>query len=147
METIYQSQLAQEDYSVLLASSFGRDRAVQYTTQGIHKDDFVFHINGYPVKRFGSQGQQKSFLIALKLAQYEIIRNIKQVNPVILFDDIFDKLDATRVASLMKLVSDNDFGQIFVTDTDQERMKSVFGNIDSDFSLFLVENQQVSPLG
>ena len=99
------------------------------------------------MKRFGSQGQQKSFLIALKLAQYEIIRNIKQVNPVILFDDIFDKLDATRVASLMKLVSDNDFGQIFVTDTDQERMKSVFGNIDSDFSLFLVENQQVSPLG
>ncbi|MFH0893603.1 MAG: DNA replication and repair protein RecF [Bacteroidota bacterium] len=144
VETIYQSQLANEDFSVLLATSFGRDRAVQYTTQGIHKDDFVFQINGYPVKRFGSQGQQKSFLVALKLAQFEIIRDQKQVNPVLLFDDIFDKLDNDRVSKLMKLVSESDFGQIFVTDTDEDRMKKVFGKLDAQSFLFRVENQNVA---
>ena len=140
----YDSHLKENDFKELLNKSLEKDRAVQYTTVGIHKDDMSFKLDKFPIKRFGSQGQQKSFLIALKLAQFELITNVKNFKPIILFDDVFDKLDHNRVEQIMKLVSDNNFGQIFVTDTDINRIHSVFKNIKSDYKIFNVEEDRVN---
>src|SRR6185436_17214323 len=117
-----------------------RDRALQYTSTGIHKDDLSFLIDGYPVKRFASQGQQKSFLIAIKLAQFDFIREIKKVKPLLLLDDIFDKLDEARMRSLLQMVSHHDFGQIFLTDTHPERAREIFDSIDVPSKVFHVES-------
>ena len=97
----------------------------QYTTVGIHKDDLLFEIEGYPMKKYGSQGQQKSFLIALKLSQFEMLKRQLGVTPIVLLDDIFDKLDDNRVAQLIQLVTQNHFGQLFITDTHSERTEQV----------------------
>ena len=110
------SQLNDDGFEKQLNASLDRDRMLQYTTVGIHKDDLGFEIGEYPLKKFGSQGQQTSFLVALKLAQFDYTRSIKGFKPILLFDDIFDKLDNDRVKSLMKLVSENSFGQLFITD-------------------------------
>ncbi|HNW74445.1 MAG TPA: DNA replication and repair protein RecF, partial [Bacteroidales bacterium] len=112
------------------------DRTAGFSTSGIHKDDLVFMIDGYPVKKFGSQGQQKSFLIAIKLAQFEYTRNIKGFKPILLLDDIFDKLDDFRVAQLLKLVSDDSFGQVFVTDTSPDRILHLFNRISIEHRTF-----------
>jgi DNA replication and repair protein RecF len=109
----YESQLHARDFRELLQESLQRDLAVRFSTAGIHKDDMLFLLSGYPVKKFGSQGQQKSFLISLKLAQFEYTRRIKEFRPVLLFDDIFDKLDDHRVAQLIRLVGENNFGQVY----------------------------------
>src|SRR5690606_24466908 len=113
-----------------------KDQAAGFTTIGIHKDDLVFMIHGYPIKKYGSQGQQKSFLIALKLAQFELISNLLSMKPILLLDDIFDKLDHLRVERLMKMVSDHAFGQVFITDTDQDRIEKVFREIDIERFVF-----------
>ena len=94
---------------MLLKKSIERDRALERTTVGIHKDDLQFNIHGMPMKKFGSQGQQKSFLIALKLAQYTFLTQKNGYKPLLLLDDIFDKLDDGRVTKLMQMVSDNNF--------------------------------------
>lgn len=117
----YESQMAEGPMEALLAAALPRDRAATHTTVGIHKDDLSFHIGGHPLKRFGSQGQQKSMLVALKLAQYAVMRQQTGVLPMLLLDDIFDKLDDSRVAQLLDLVSGPDFGQILITDTHPER--------------------------
>ena len=109
-----------------------------YTNVGVHKDDLIFRIKQHPIKKFGSQGQQKSFLIALKLAQYQVVRTIKKVRPILLLDDIFDKLDANRVKQLMELVSEQHFGQIFITDTDEGRVAALFDDIAVEFKTFTV---------
>lgn len=121
----YQSQLHQSSLASLLAESRDRDRAAQYTTVGVHKDDLEFEIQGFPIKKYGSQGQQKSLLIALKLSQFEMLKKQLGVVPIVLLDDIFDKLDDTRVAQLVQLVTQNHFGQLFITDTHWQRTEDV----------------------
>jgi DNA replication and repair protein RecF len=133
---VYQSQLANGDFADLIREAVPRDRAAQYTTVGIHKDDLDFIISGYPVKRFGSQGQQKSFVIAIRLAQFDYTRGIKGYKPVLLLDDIFDKLDDLRVEQLIRLVSENSFGQVFITDTQEERVSRIFKAHDTDHIIF-----------
>lgn len=122
VELRYISKLHEQSMENLLLQSFDQDRAVEYTTCGIHKDDLEFVLNGYPVKKFGSQGQQKSFVIALKLAQHAFIKHVKGFAPLLLLDDIFDKLDRSRVNYLLQLVTEPDFGQVFITDTDLQKV-------------------------
>jgi DNA replication and repair protein RecF len=135
----YQSTLIESDFAKQLLEARDKDLMAQYSTVGIHKDDLVFFIHDVPVKRYGSQGQQKSFLIALKLAQYTFTKNIKGFSPILLFDDIFDKLDETRVEQLMTLVSNETFGQVFVTDTHIERLENLFQKIRGESRIFQVE--------
>lgn len=136
----YQSQLNEQDFETLLTQSLEKDRFLERTTTGIHKDELLFAIADMPLKKFGSQGQQKSFLIALKLAQYSYLQKFKGFKPLLLLDDIFDKLDDLRVHKLMEMVSHHDFGQIFITDTGKERVLSVFKEIKVDVTLFEVNN-------
>ena len=136
----YQSQLNTQSFEELLAQSIEKDRVLERTTTGIHKDELQFVIGEMALKKFGSQGQQKSFLIALKLAQYSYLQKFKGFKPLLLLDDIFDKLDDLRVRKLMEMVSHHDFGQIFITDTGKERVLSVFKEIKVDVTLFEVDN-------
>lgn len=136
----YESQLQDQGFADLLASSFERDRIMERTTSGIHKDDLIFTIHAdLPLKRFGSQGQQKSFLIALKLAQYTYFLEVKGFKPLLLLDDIFDKLDDLRVRKLMEMVSQDEFGQLFVTDTHADRIRSIFEGIDTNIRFFDID--------
>src|SRR5690554_492414 len=136
----YESQLQEQSFAELLASSFERDRIMERTTSGIHKDDMIFTIHDdLPLKRFGSQGQQKSFLIALKLAQYTYFLEVKGFKPLLLLDDIFDKLDDLRVRKLMEMVSHDEFGQLFVTDTHADRIRSIFEGIDTNIRFFDID--------
>ena len=120
----------------LLEQALQKDRALQHTSVGIHRDDLQFEIEGHPVKKFGSQGQQKSFLIALKLAQFYFIKEESGISPILLLDDIFDKLDENRVAKIIELVDEDDFGQIFLSDTHAERTENVVGQIHQTYKLF-----------
>jgi DNA replication and repair protein RecF len=140
VELNYQSQLNEATFEELLRKSVEKDRVLERTTTGIHKDELAFVISGMPLKKFGSQGQQKSFLIALKIAQYAYLVKNKGFKPLLLLDDIFDKLDDNRVQKLMQMVSHHDFGQIFITDTGRERVKSIFEKIEVDVTLFEVDN-------
>jgi len=130
---------AQED---LFEKSLEKDRILRYTTAGIHKDDLEFRIFNYPIKKFGSQGQQKSFVIAIKLAQFEYTKNIMGFKPILLFDDIFDKLDDSRVEQLIALVSRNSFGQVFITDTQRKRIEHIFNMVDIDHKIFEIKENQ-----
>ncbi|MGB4775152.1 MAG: DNA replication/repair protein RecF [Daejeonella sp.] len=136
VDLIYDSPLLQDDFSDLLKRFLERDRILQRTTTGIHKDDLIFSIHGMPLKKFGSQGQQKSFLIALKLAQYTFLLHQKGFEPLLLLDDIFDKLDDKRTTKLMKMVSDKDFGQLFITDTNRKRIETIFNEINVAVDIF-----------
>jgi DNA replication and repair protein RecF len=136
----YESQLNDRSLAELLTVSVEKDRALKYTTQGIHKDDLLLSIEGFPVKKFGSQGQQKSYVIAIKLAQFEYTRNMKGFKPILLLDDIFDKLDDTRVKQIIHLVNEDSFGQIFITDTQQERIEKIFKQANIDHKIFLISN-------
>jgi len=139
----YESQLFDQGFSELLSASLQKDRVLERTTAGIHKDDLIFSIDGMALKKFGSQGQQKSFLIALKLAQYTFLCNKKGFKPLLLLDDIFDKLDEKRTRKLMEMVSHDDFGQIFITDTSAMRVESTFHGIDVDVKIFKVAEGKV----
>lgn len=140
---VYVSQLLTDDFASLLSGSVERDRILERTTCGIHKDELEFTIHGMPMKKFGSQGQQKSFLIALKLAQYSFLQQQKGYKPLLLLDDIFDKLDEDRTRKLMQMVSDNDFGQVFITDTSAARIKGIFNGLGIAISLFNVNKGEV----
>jgi DNA replication and repair protein RecF len=142
-EIHYKSQLTDQDFSVALLASEKKDAYTQYTNVGIHKDDLIFTISNYPVKKFGSQGQQKSFLIALRLAQFDWIKKQKGFAPILLLDDIFDKLDQVRVEKLIALVTTKYFGQVFLTDTDEDRMRSLLSKIPSEKKLFMVDKSEV----
>ena len=139
----YRSQLFDGPLKELLKKAQRDDFRRQFTTVGTHKDDFVFTIKGHPIKKFGSQGQQKSYLIALKLAQYEWLYSQLNQKPVLLLDDIFDKLDNERVERLMQMVSDQDFGQVLITDTDQERIASIFEKNGIEYKSFLVHENSI----
>jgi DNA replication and repair protein RecF len=138
VELAYESQLLNDSLAGLLKKNIERDRALERTTSGIHKDDLLFNIHGMPMKKFGSQGQQKSFLIALKLAQYTFLTQKNGFKPLLLLDDIFDKLDEGRVTKLMQMVSNNDFGQVLLTDTSISRVRDIFEAISVDVKLFKV---------
>lgn len=132
---VYQSQLNEKTLEELLGASRTRDLAVQRTDVGIHKDDLEFQIGENRMKRFGSQGQQKSFIIALKFAQYDYIRQHKNFAPLLLIDDIFDKLDADRSRKLVELISENGFGQVFITDTGDTHIREVLKGKEEIFSV------------
>ena len=145
VDLVYESQLQDQDFLDLLNKQLEKDRALERTTVGIHKDDLQFSIHeGMPLKRFGSQGQQKSFLIALKLAQYAFLKNRKQYKPLLLLDDIFDKLDEQRTKKLMQLVSEDEFGQIFLTDTDSDRIRKIFQEIGKPIRIFDIQGGQIN---
>ncbi|WP_067033322.1 DNA replication/repair protein RecF [Allomuricauda sp. CP2A] len=132
----YDSQLSEGNLLNLLKSNIDKDRALQYTSVGIHKDDLNFTIAGHPIKKFGSQGQQKSFLIALKLAQFHFIKELSSTTPILLLDDIFDKLDENRVSHIVGLVKNDNFGQIFISDTHAERTENVVKTIHQSYKIF-----------
>ena len=132
----YKSDLFENDLIKLLEESINKDKALQFTSVGIHKDDLEFNIEDYAIKKFGSQGQQKSFLVALKLAQFDFIKDHSGVNPILLLDDIFDKLDEQRVAQLIKLVDDENFGQLFISDTHAERTEDVVKQTHQSYKIF-----------
>lgn len=132
----YRSALSDTPMRDLLPQAWDRDRAAQYTTQGIHKDDLVFTINEQPLKRYGSQGQQKTYLIALKLAQFDLTRSRSSIRPILLLDDIFDKIDPQRMRHLLKLLSDHRFGQVLITDTDPRRLHTALDGLDHDVRFF-----------
>ncbi|HEY4539929.1 MAG TPA: DNA replication/repair protein RecF [Faecalibacter sp.] len=132
----YVSQLNNASFETVLKEALWKDRAAQYSTAGIHKDDLLFTITNYPIKKFGSQGQQKSYLIALKLAQLEVIKAAQHVTPILLLDDIFDKLDEHRVTQLIKLVNEERFGQIFITDTHSDRTENIIKQINAESKVF-----------
>jgi DNA replication and repair protein RecF len=132
----YSSQLKETDLISLLKSNINKDKITQYTNFGIHKDDLSFEIDGYPIKKFGSQGQQKSYLIALKLAQFDFIKKQSNVNPILLLDDIFDKLDEHRVKHIISLVHDENFGQLFISDTHADRTETVIKKVGQSYKMF-----------
>jgi DNA replication and repair protein RecF len=132
----YESQLYDDNLETLLTQNLQKDRITQYTTCGIHKDDVLFNIAGFPVKKFGSQGQQKSFLIALKLAQFDFIKKHTKTLPILLFDDIFDKLDAFRVQQIVNMVNNDVFGQIFISDTHPERTENIIKQTHKSYKIF-----------
>jgi DNA replication and repair protein RecF len=144
VELIYQSQLNDGNFAKLLKESRYKDQRVQFTTVGIHKDDLILNLNNIPIKRIGSQGQQKTYLVSLKFAQFEFLREIKQTAPLLLLDDVFDKLDGRRVRHILKLVSDDSFGQIFITHTSLERMKSILDELNLGHTLFEVQQGEVA---
>lgn len=134
----YESQLFESDLLSLLENNLQKDRIIQYTSTGIHKDDLIFEIENFPIKKFGSQGQQKSFLIALKLAQFEFMKKQSGELPILLFDDIFDKLDETRVQKIVGMVNDAVFGQIFISDTHAERTELIIQETHQTYKIFTI---------
>jgi DNA replication and repair protein RecF len=143
VDLVYESQLLQESFEQLLKKGVEKDRVMERTLSGVHRDDLIFSVHGMPMKKFGSQGQQKSFLIALKLAQYTFLYREKGFKPLLLLDDIFDKLDDLRVTRLMQMISNHDFGQVFITDTNIARVEGIFKKIDVPITLFKVAGGQV----
>ncbi|UIR55203.1 DNA replication and repair protein RecF [Sphingobacterium sp. SRCM116780] len=144
VQLVYDSPLMQDSFLNILEKNLEKDRILERTSLGIHKDDLIFTIHeDMPLKKFGSQGQQKSFLIALKLAQYSFLQQKKGFKPLLLLDDIFDKLDDKRTHKLMQMVSDDEFGQIFLTDTDAERIQRIFDEIASPVRIFGISGGEV----
>jgi DNA replication and repair protein RecF len=140
----YSSHLSGGSYQDLLIQSLPKDRILEYTTTGIHKDDLLLEMDGYPVRALGSQGQQKSYLVALKLAKFDYINRKAGFSPILLLDDIFDKFDGDRVEQIIKLVSNHRFGQIFITDTHQNRLLDILSSHDIDFRLFRISDGTIT---
>ncbi len=136
VNVVYNSHLEAADFKQLLKDNQSKDRLFQYSTVGVHKDDLVFTIKDFPIKKFGSQGQQKSYLIALKLAQFDFIKSQTNDTPILLLDDIFDKLDESRVLQLISLVNKDNFGQLFISDTHPERTENVIKQINQTYKMF-----------
>ena len=132
----YESELSKAGLDQILAASFEKDRILKYTSAGIQRDDFAFRMNGHPIRRYGSQGQQKSFLVSLKFAQYEIMKKNYGFAPLLLLDDVFDKLDMGRISNLLQMVASNDFGQIFITDSNKIRMSGIVDTLTQDRAYF-----------
>ena len=145
----YTSHLQQQpDLKLLLAQTRNRDRLIGYTTKGTHRDELTMMLDGYPLRHTGSQGQTKTYLIALKLAQFDFLSKIEKTLPILLFDDIFDKLDADRVQQIVKLMKeDNRFGQILITDTDREHITDIIKDTGSEYKIFAVANGNVEQAG
>jgi len=132
----YKSDFNEADPSAVFKEAQQKDLQVQYSTVGTHKDDLLFSLDQHPIKKYGSQGQQKSFLTALKLAQFEFIKNESGTVPILLLDDIFDKLDEDRVSQLIAMVNDEQFGQLFISDTHRDRTENVIKNVNQSYKMF-----------
>lgn len=139
VKLVYDSQLHDKGFNELLEESIEKDRIVQHTTVGIHKDDLILTLENHPIKKAGSQGQQKTYLVSLKLAQFDFIKEISGFKPILLLDDIFDKFDRSRVRQIIELVAENHFGQIFITDTSQDRLEEVLKEIKIPHNIFIIE--------
>ena len=136
VDLLYKSQLKKINFRDLLKGNLEKDRVLQYTSVGVHKDDLLFKLKDYSIKKIGSQGQQKSFLIALKLAQFDFIKKKAGLKPILLLDDIFDKLDDHRVGQLLALVNHKDFGQLFISDTHVERTENLIKKTNQSYKMF-----------
>lgn len=143
VEIEYRSELQEMPMQDILLRARERDIVNQFTTAGVHRDDLVFRIGGYPLRKYGSQGQQKSFLIALKLAQYRLLAEATGEKPILLLDDLFDKLDMGRVEQLLTIVSHDDFGQICITDCNKVRLESTLARAEKEYALFTVEGGDI----
>ena len=141
----YKSQLLEEELSTLLQQRREKDRILQRTTAGIHRDDWVFEIEERPLKKFASQGQLKSFVLALKLTQYNWLKKEKKSSPLLLLDDIFDKLDHQRVQHLLELLTQGEYGQVFITDTAQDRLSKILSNLKTQYLQFVIFNGTAEP--
>ena len=140
----YESQLFESDMRSLLKSGLKKDILLQFTTSGIHKDDLRMNLGEQLIKRTGSQGQQKTYQVALKLAKFHFIKDVTGITPVLLLDDIFDKFDALRMEQIIKLVIDEDFGQIFITDTDRQHLRLILKKLNSEHRVFnILQNQKI----
>jgi len=138
----YKSQLEDNDMLELLEMNRNKDRIIQYTSAGIHRDELDMMLGDHPLKKTGSQGQQKTFQLALKFAKFDFIRDKSNLFPILLLDDVFDKLDSSRVEQIIRVVSEEKFGQIFITDTDEKRMKKVLTALDIENKIFRIEENQ-----
>jgi DNA replication and repair protein RecF len=134
----YRSHLSDGSFIDALLNSIVKDRFLEYTTVGIHKDDMILEMNDFSVKSLGSQGQQKSYMVALKLAKFDYIKRKAGFSPILLLDDVFDKFDAGRVEQIIKLVGNQRFGQIFITDTHQSRLQDILSSHQTDYKLFKI---------
>jgi DNA replication and repair protein RecF len=139
----YQSQLHTDTLASLLQQHISIDKASQRTTKGTHKDDFIFEINGYPLRKMGSQGQQKSYIIALKLAQYSYLQTVTHTKPLLLLDDIFEKLDNNRLKIILNMIADDHFGQIFISDTDKKRLEDMLQHLQANIQYFSIQKGKV----
>jgi DNA replication and repair protein RecF len=139
----YRSHLSEGSFTETLINSLSKDRFLEYTTVGIHKDDLLLEMNDHSVKSYGSQGQQKSYLVAMKLAKFDFIRRKSGILPVLLLDDIFDKFDAEHVEQIIRLVGNHRFGQIFITDTHQDRLHEILSANNMDYKLFRITDDVV----
>jgi len=146
IEISYRSDLEDSDFKKLLKGALNKDILLSRTSVGIHRDDYLITIDGYPMKKFASQGQQKSLIVSLKIAQFEIMREESGFKPILLMDDIFDKLDDQRIEKIMKLVAGHKFGQIFVTDARPERTLSIFESIDSEIYIYQIHEGKANVL-
>ena len=141
----YESHASQGDLLQLIRENRQRDRIIGYSTKGVHKDDLMMQLGDYPIKREGSQGQNKTYLIALKLAQFDFLHRMgSRTTPLLLLDDIFDKLDASRVEQIIKLVASDRFGQIFMTDTNREHLDRILRKIEGEYKVFEVKDGVVA---
>mgnify|MGYP002528535186 FL=1 len=143
VEIEYRSELASASMGELLLASRERDIVNGFTTSGVHRDDMSLRIGGYPLRKYGSQGQQKSFLMSLKLAQYRILAEVCGERPLLLLDDLFDKLDTSRVENLLSLVAGDGFGQIFITDCNRSRLETILSHAGEKYALFMVEGGDI----
>ena len=142
---VYESHAQQGNLVQLLKESRQRDQIMGYSLKGIHKDDLLMQLGDYPIKKEGSQGQNKTYLIALKLAQFDFLRRTgSNTVPLLLLDDIFDKLDASRVEQIVKLVSGDRFGQIFITDTNRDHLDKIMQKIEGEYKVFGVVDGSVN---
>lgn len=146
VELVYQSHARGVSLIDKFRESRERDRIMGFSLCGIHKDELDMRMGGFPIKREGSQGQNKTYLVALKLAQFDFLKRAGHTVPLLLLDDIFDKLDISRVEQIVKLVSDDKFGQIFITDTDRSRLTRVLPHSGSDYKMFMVNVGQISEM-
>jgi len=135
----YVSHLNECDFEKTLADSLKKDLFLEYTTVGVHKDNLSLEMNGFPIKTIGSQGQQKSYLTALKLAKFDYIKRMSGYSPMLLLDDIFDKLDADRVRQLLSMVAQATFGQIFITDSNKVRVNGIVQELTQEYAIFTAE--------
>lgn len=143
VELVYKPSAEEGGLLAALRKAAERDRMLTYTSVGVHRDDLGLHIGGYPVRKIGSQGQKKTFLLALKLAQYVWLLRTGGVKPLLLLDDVFDKLDAERVRQIVRIVGGELFGQVFMTDTNREHLDDILRAQALDYRLFQVEGGEV----
>jgi DNA replication and repair protein RecF len=144
----YISQLHERDLTDALVRTRGRDIILGWTSQGVHKDELEMKLGDYPLKRVGSQGQQKSYLLAMKLGQALYLSSVHAVKdkPILLLDDIFDKLDSERVNRIVQLVVGQEFGQIFITDTDRQHLTQILSKYSERAKLFIVDGGAIEEI-